>query len=281
MGLERGAGGVAAAGVLVAERACRPPPAGTSWPARSAGTTAPVTGSGGPAPCTARVPNPLPSRSTIRPAAGRRGAPSTSERVMTPTGWPPSSTSAAEAASRRSMATSTGSPMPTVGSGGPITSPTGLSRAPGSATDDLEQLALGHRADHLGQHHRRLVLHHRHLAHLELAQDLDGRAARSRRDGCARATAGRPRGPAAGRRRSGRRRAGSRGRPSSRRRRASTGSRGRSRGCARRRRRPAGARAPTCRAAAIAVPPDPPMSRPSSRVTRRAVAKLVGVADRR
>ena len=54
---------------------------------------------------------------------------------MTPTGWPPSSTSAADAASSRSMATSIGSPMPTVGSGGPMTSPTGLSRAAGSATD--------------------------------------------------------------------------------------------------------------------------------------------------
>ena len=33
-------------------------------------------------------------------------------------------------------------------------------------------------------------------------------------------------------------------------------------------------RRPTCSAAATAVPPEPPMSRPSSRVTRRAVAKL-------
>ena len=32
--------------------------------------------------------------------------------------------------------------------------------------------------------------------------------------------------------------------------------------------------APTFRAAATAVPPEPPMSSPSSRVTRRAVAKL-------
>ena len=38
----------------------------------------------------------------------------------------------------------------------------------------LEQLSLGHRPDHLGQHHGRFVLHHRHLAHLELPQDLDG-----------------------------------------------------------------------------------------------------------
>ena len=36
-----------------------------------------------------------------------------------------------------------------------------------------------------------------------------------------------------------------------------------------------GSPAATWSAAAIAVPPEPPISRPSSRVTRRAVAKLV------
>ena len=37
------------------------------------GTTAPVARSGAPAPCTALVPKPFPSRSTIRRVAGRRG----------------------------------------------------------------------------------------------------------------------------------------------------------------------------------------------------------------
>jgi len=37
-----------------------------------AGTTAPVTGSGAPAPCTARVPKPLPSRSTMAATAPAR-----------------------------------------------------------------------------------------------------------------------------------------------------------------------------------------------------------------
>ena len=95
--------------------ACRPPPAGRSWPARSAARPRRSPGRAGRrrarpwcrSPCPRGRPSGRPPVDEARRA--RRSG------VMTPTGWPPSSTSAADAASSRSMATSTGSPMPTVG----------------------------------------------------------------------------------------------------------------------------------------------------------------------
>ena len=52
----------------------------------------------------------------------------------------------------------------------------GSSRRDPAPVEAVEQVALHDRADHLGRHHRRLLLHHRELRHAVLAHDRDGGA---------------------------------------------------------------------------------------------------------
>ena len=216
----------------------------------------------------------------VRSWAGLRGArsarnASTSERVSTPTGWPPSSTSTAVHCSSRSTtsrhrladrrASAARAPSPRRRGGrAHAGSWNALSMSGSSDTaPDTSFAASG----------RSVVV---------ATTSCDTPSSRMRRERVARRAFG-------GDRRRGR---GSRrpwprarrppsvpspaqeavARSSSGRRRSSRGSCGRSREAARRRPRRARARRPTTSAACTAVPHDPPMSSPSSRVTRRAAA---------
>ena len=125
--LERSAGRVAAAAVLVTRVLADRAPGRTS----STGVIGVHHRAGAPgrAPdrrgwpgSRTRAPTVGARRHGRRPPRPARGTPSTSDRVSTPIGRPPSSTSTAGAVSSSSTASSTGSPMPTVGSGGLITS---------------------------------------------------------------------------------------------------------------------------------------------------------------
>ena len=79
--------------------------------------------------------------------------------------------------------------VPTIGIGGAMTESTASVEGFGCADEPGEEVAVGHRAHHLGQGQRRLGLDHRHLRDAVLAQDRDGLADGLVRDG---------RGPAAG-----------------------------------------------------------------------------------